>query len=113
MAEEQRSEGHEGPRIQVDITPRRAVEFVRRLASDDDFRDEFERDPEKVLREYHIHLPQEYLPDQVTLPPKEDIEDRISSAEPQLLGLMGWFCGWFIQPPPPRPPLGPGSRGLE
>ncbi len=59
-------------RISINATPAEAFEFASKLAHDDEFRSRVECNPEEALAEYHIYL--QDLPEEITLPPKEDLQ---------------------------------------
>jgi hypothetical protein len=59
--------------MRVDITPDRAIELLRLLATDDDFRKRVEENPAEALREYDIDVPDDVFPGDLELPPKEEI----------------------------------------
>lgn len=60
-------------RLRIDTSKDRAMEFVSRLADDDDFRAELQADPRKVLWDYGVEVPDELIPSEVVLPPKEHV----------------------------------------
>jgi putative modified peptide len=68
-------------RIQISMTPQQAEELLGKLAEDDDFRQELEADPERVLAEYGIQVPPGQLEGQAVLPPKEEVQDARSKME--------------------------------
>lgn len=60
-------------RIRIDTGRDQAVEFVRRLAEDDDFRERLQRDPKTVLWDYGVEISPDMIPETVELPTKEDV----------------------------------------
>jgi hypothetical protein len=56
--------------INVGITPDRAVEFLQKLAADDEFRARFESDTRALLAEYDIEVPADMIPEPVHAPPR-------------------------------------------
>lgn len=50
-------------------------EFIRKLATDDDFRARLTRNPTGVLAEYHIDLLPTELPADVVLPPRSQMAE--------------------------------------
>ncbi len=56
--------------IRVEITPEKAVELLRRLATEDEFRSRFEKDTRGLLREYAIEVPADLMPADVQAPPQ-------------------------------------------
>jgi hypothetical protein len=65
-------------RLRIDTTRDRAVEFLSRLADDDDFRQQLAEDPRRVLYDYGVELPDELIPAFVDLPEKGDVQQLIS-----------------------------------
>lgn len=78
-------------------------EFVRRLATDDEFRARLARSPARALAEYHIELPAGTLPAQVELP-----------SRPQMVEALRALTGGHLAPArtsmPPRPKYWPAFR---
>jgi hypothetical protein len=64
-------------RISFNMTPREILEFVLRLASDDDFRSRLENNPHEVLAENHIHIPVPDVPLHVNLPNKDELQRAV------------------------------------
>jgi len=60
-------------RIRIDTGRDQAVEFVRRLSEDDDFREQLAKDPKAVLWEYGVEISPELIPPTVELPPKAEL----------------------------------------
>lgn len=69
--------------IRISISPDQCLEFLHRLAHDDDFRAGFVKDAGGVLREYGIEVSPEGIPDPVELPPKEEFEEFLEEVEEQ------------------------------
>lgn len=61
-------------RLRIDTGRDQAVEFVSRLASDDDFRARLQNDPKAVLWDYGVEVAPELIPATIELPPKEDVQ---------------------------------------
>lgn len=61
-------------RLKIDTSSDRALEFVTRLAQDDDFRASLESDPRSVLWDYGIEASDELIPTYVVLPAKQDVQ---------------------------------------
>jgi hypothetical protein len=74
-------------RLRIDTSKDRAMEFVSRLAEDDDFRAELQADPRKVLWDYGVEVPDELIPSEVVLPPKEDV-NALLAGDHDALGLF-------------------------
>lgn len=64
-------------RINFNMTPREVLEFLMRLASDDDFRARLEKQPHKALADNHIHVPVKDVPLHVHLPPKDQLQEAL------------------------------------
>lgn len=54
--------------------------FLRRVASDDQFRAEVEADPQAKLAEFGLHIAEDDLPTRVTLPGKSALGDSVLEA---------------------------------
>lgn len=63
--------GHD--HIIIDITPDRARSLLLALADDDDLREAFLEDARGVLADYHIHIPEQLMPSEVSLPQPEEL----------------------------------------
>jgi putative modified peptide len=106
--------------IQISVTPSQADELLNKLAEDDDFRQQLEADPQGVLAQYGIVVPEEALQGETLLPPKEEVREALSQmAAPELHPEVGQaaifrrfvplmiFLRRFRLPPPPPPPPPP------
>lgn len=71
--------------IRVDITRQRAHQLIEQLINDDSVREDFERNTWEVLQRHGIECEREALPEQVTLPPKEDIEEFLTLLNEKLV----------------------------
>jgi hypothetical protein len=69
--------------ISISIRPEQCLEFLQKLARDDDFRAEFVADAGEVLRRYGIHVSPDGIPNRVELPPKEEVEETLREVEEQ------------------------------
>ena len=67
--------------IRISIYPEQCLEFLGKLARDDDFRAEFVEDAGGVLGSYGIEISPEAIPDKVELPPKGEVEDFLHEVE--------------------------------
>src|ERR687896_720005 len=67
-------------RIRVDVAGGRAVEFVSRLAEDDDFRARLQEQPAEVLWDYGFEVSSDFLSRGVQLPSKEDVQELLERA---------------------------------
>lgn len=74
-------------RLRIDTTGDRALEFVTRLAQDDDFRASLESDPRSVLWDYGIEASDELIPTYVVLPAKEDVQAVLDQG-PEGAGIL-------------------------
>jgi len=103
-------------RVSFNLTPREALDFLKKLSSDDEFRSRLQQSPREVLAEHHIHFPTDYFPDAVTLPSKELLEEALRSfttageinlsALPNSTTHWALFCFWWLfwtESRPPRP----------
>jgi len=59
-------------------------EFLHRLATDDDFRAQLEEDPESVLSEYGLSLPEGLEPSDVRLPPADALVQVLAVFDPDV-----------------------------
>jgi hypothetical protein len=67
--------------IRISISPEQTLEFLERLAYDDEFRARLEEDAGGLLREYGIEVPPEAVPATVEAPPKDDVERALRDVE--------------------------------
>jgi putative modified peptide len=103
-------------RLNLNITPNEAHEFLLKLSTDDNFRDRLERNPTEVLAEHHISIPSELVPGIAALPPKEVVQEALSAftraGELNVRGLHTPFTSsrwsfvlfWWLYFTPARPP---------
>ena len=88
-------------RVVVALTPREAIEFIVKLATDDDFRRELESAPEETLARHHVYVAPGTLPDIGKLPSKktcQDILKNLGTGQPFVLPLIPYRT-------PPCPPF--------
>lgn len=93
-------------RIRIDLTSAQAVDFVNKLAEDDDFRAHLVESPAEVLWEYGIEASPQLFAVPIELPAKEEIRSMLESiaggefmtvqAGPALLFPI--FCAVFPWP---------------
>jgi hypothetical protein len=69
------------PSIALRMTQSQAREFLERLEWDDEFRGRLTEAPRDVFAEYGIEVAEELVPEQVTLPEKEQIADLHAAIE--------------------------------
>lgn len=74
-------------RLRIDTTGDRALEFVTRLAQDDEFRALLESDPRRVLWDYGIEASDDLIPAEVSLPSKDDVQAIIDQG-PEGVGML-------------------------
>ena len=67
--------------IRISMSPEQSLEFLMRLAHDDEFRARLEEDAGGLLREYGIEVPPEAVPATVEAPPKDDVEKTLRDLE--------------------------------
>jgi hypothetical protein len=67
--------------VKSSISRHKARELLTLLREDDAFRDEFTRNPRKILFEYRIDLSPDSLPETVSLPSKEAIGSLLDLGE--------------------------------
>ena len=67
--------------IRISMSPVQTLEFLQRLAYDDEFRARLEEDAGGLLREYGIEVPPEGVPATVEAPPKGDVEKTLRDVE--------------------------------
>jgi hypothetical protein len=72
--------------IRITTTPEQAVEFLRRLAGDDDFRRRYEADARALLAEYGVEIPEGSLPEPVVAPPAIALEPVVVALELAIAG---------------------------
>jgi putative modified peptide len=71
--------------ITVAITRAEAHALIEQLCTDDEVRAEFETNTREVLERNGISVPEEAMPESVTLPPKEDIEEFLTLLNEKLV----------------------------
>jgi hypothetical protein len=72
--------------IRITTTPEQAVEFLRKLAGDDDFRRRYEADARALLAEYGVEIPEGSLPEPVVAPPAIALEPVVAALELAIAG---------------------------
>lgn len=82
---------------------RQDEELVRRLATDEEFRERLARSPARALAEYHIELPPDALPARVVLPSRSQMMDALRA-------LTGAHLAPARTSLPPRPKFWPALR---
>ncbi len=66
--------------IRVTATPQQSLEFLEKLARDDEFRDGLRANPRDVLAGYGVEISEAAIPKDVELPPKEHVEELLATA---------------------------------
>ncbi len=101
--------------ISISMTPAEAHDFITRLAGDDRFRSEIERDPANALARHGIHVPLEHIPAGATLPSKDALAKALAnfkqSGEIDLAAMSepsGWpfMLFWWLYMTPAKPQRG-------
>ena len=77
-----------GHRIRVDIGDTEGADFVRRLAQDDAFYNEFKENPRKVLAEHNVEIAGAMAPGAEDVPPQSEIQALVAAAA-EGTGLAG------------------------
>lgn len=67
--------------IRISMDRDQCLEFLQKLAREDEFRGEFEDDAGAVLRTWGIDVSPEGIPDKVEAPPKEEVEEILRELE--------------------------------
>ena len=75
----------------ITISDTDAQKFLERLASDDDFRAELEKNAAEVLRAHGIELDPEDLLENVTLAPKQEIEEFLQPMRTRQRAQYNWL----------------------
>jgi hypothetical protein len=99
----------DGFQIRVTATPQQALELLRKLASEDEYRTTFEAGAPQELLSYGIELPPELAGKRFKLPPKWMLEDLLSRIDDPFgegtTGVLGWIIYTMVLPwagPPPN-----------
>ena len=71
--------------ISANLSREDARNLIMRLADDEGFRDEFERNTQQVLHDYGIEVTPQSLPEEVRLPDPDAIRDFLSLIEERLV----------------------------
>ncbi len=92
---------HQRPRrhARLSINDEEATEFLDRLANDDEFRAELEKNPRGVLLQHRIDLTHESIPESITLPSKEEIQEFLRSPQAesgQRRGVLGFAILYWV-----------------
>ena len=100
-----------GEQITVEITPDQAVEFLTKLATNEDsVRERFENDTQALLAEYGITVPQALLPESVTAPPVSTLVEALTHLERATVPQVPFIPVARPMPVPFGPvPFAPGS----
>jgi hypothetical protein len=69
---------------------------MSRLTSDEAFRAQLTARPAEALAEYGIILPAELIPDNVQLPPAQELRDAVNRLEDQYPVSRGWFSPLWV-----------------
>jgi hypothetical protein len=72
--------------VRINISYADAEDFIKKLASDDDFRSDVEADPRGMLVEVGIDISPDLVPETVTLPSKESLQSIIAVMQFSIFG---------------------------
>jgi hypothetical protein len=77
-----------------------ALELLKRMSEDREFRDRWRANPSEVLREYGIDVPESEIPDDVELPSEKELKELLKTAgEPDELGNVELDePSWYFRP---------------
>ena len=101
--------------ISISMTPTEAHGFITRLAGDDSFRSEIERDPANALARHGIQIPLKHIPAGATLPSKDSLTKALAnfkhSGEIDFATMSepsGWpfMLFWWLYMTPAKPRRG-------
>jgi hypothetical protein len=87
----------EDQEIRIRTTQEQALDFLRQMIEDDEFRQRFERETAAVLEEYGVSIPAGQIPDVVRAPEKESLQRAVEElARSEETGVdIATFWGWF------------------
>ena len=71
--------------ISANLSREDARDLILRLAEDEEFRDEFQRNTQQVLHDHGIEVTPQSLPEEVVLPDPEAIRDFLTFVEERLV----------------------------
>jgi len=71
--------------ISANISREDARDLIKRLADDERFRDEFQRDAQRILHEHGIEVTPQSLPEEVSLPDPDAIREFLSMVEERIV----------------------------
>lgn len=77
------AKGRDDIRMKIEMTGREYVDFLRKLATDDDFRARLEKDPVSTLAAHRIRVDPDDVPGEVQLPSKEALQETVEHLEKQ------------------------------
>ena len=101
-------------RFRISMTPKEAHNFIVKLSSDDEFRSRFEKNPKEVLAEHHIDFPSKIIPEYISLPPKDVLQQDLEKFTKEGKEDLGDFFSpyrwthmffWWLYATPAKPPL--------
>jgi putative modified peptide len=108
-------------RITINATPQEVRNFLDKLASDDEFRARFAKEPAEVLAEHHLYFPIADLPADAVLPSKDTLGQALAeftrSGTFDAVGVHSpdrWAFGlfWWLYYTTARPAM-PCARSME
>lgn len=91
--------------ITIESTDEQIAELFDRMAEDDAFRETLESSPRETLATFGIHYPPELIPDEISLPPKDEIRAALDDMRPTAQKLFHghWIGGGRLLTPRPLP----------
>jgi hypothetical protein len=77
-----------------------ALELLRRMSEDQEFRERWRKNPREALLEYGIDVPESEIPDDVELPSEDELKELLATAsEPDELGNVELAePSWYFRP---------------
>ena len=70
-----------GHRFRINLDESEGAQFVRRLAEDEAFYNEFKANPQKVLAENNVDVSGPMTPTTADVPPQEELQQLVAAAE--------------------------------
>jgi hypothetical protein len=70
-----------GHRFRINLDETQGAEFVRRLAEDEAFYNEFKANPQKVLADNNVDVAGPMTPTAADVPPQEEIQQLVATAD--------------------------------
>jgi hypothetical protein len=70
-----------GHRVRINLDDAEGADFVRRLAEDEAFYNEFKANPQKVLADNNVDVAGPMTPTSADVPPQEEIQQLVATAD--------------------------------